>query len=71
MNEEKKAGGAVETGAKPKSKAAPDAIAEEGEGGVRDHSHMTYAHVLFIPLSLSQLSHFSVLLFGLFFGCHM
>ena len=37
MNEEKKAGGAVETGTKPKSKAAPDAIAEEGEGGVRDH----------------------------------
>lgn len=36
MNEEKKAGGggAVETGTKPKSKAAPDAIAEEGEGGV-------------------------------------
>ena len=31
MNEESKA--AVETGAKPKSKAAPDAIAEEGEGG--------------------------------------
>ena len=31
MNEENKT--AVETGAKPKSKAAPDAIAEEGEGG--------------------------------------
>ena len=30
MNEDKKV---VETGAKPKSKAAPDAIAEEGEGG--------------------------------------
>ena len=30
MNEDK---AAVETGAKPKSKAAPDAIAEEGEGG--------------------------------------
>ena len=29
MNEDK---AAVETGAKPKSKAAPDAIAEEGEG---------------------------------------
>ena len=41
MNEEKKAGGAVETGTKPKSKAAPDAIAEEGEGGVREHSFMT------------------------------
>ena len=33
MNEDK-AAAAVETGAKPKSKTAPDAIAEEGEDGV-------------------------------------
>ena len=34
MNEDKASAASVETGAKPKSKAAPDAIAEEGEGGV-------------------------------------
>ena len=34
MNEDKASAASVETGAKPKSKTAPDAIAEEGEGGV-------------------------------------